>query len=42
MEQAGQVNKSLVEAGITVKALIPEGDSLENYMLNLMGGKVDA
>ena len=42
VEQAGQVNKSLVEAGITVKALIPEGDSLENYMLNLMGGKVDA
>lgn len=35
---AGLLNQRLVQAGITVNALIPEGDQLEDYFLKLMGG----
>jgi ABC-2 type transport system ATP-binding protein len=38
VEDAGRVNKRLVDQGVTVNALIPEGDNLENYFLKLMGG----
>jgi len=38
VEQAGEINKQLVQAGVTVKALIPEGQSLESYFLKLMVG----
>ena len=43
VEDAGQINKALVEAGLTVSALIPEGESLEEHFLRLMaGGKTNA
>lgn len=42
VEDAGCINRTLVEAGIVVNALIPEGDKLEDYFLRLMGGKVYA
>ena len=38
VEEAGEINRQLVQAGITVKALIPEGESLESYFLKLMVG----
>jgi len=38
IEDAGCINKQLVKEGITVNALIPEGDKLEDYFLKLMGG----
>jgi ABC-2 type transport system ATP-binding protein len=38
IEDAGQINNQLVKAGITVNALIPEGEKLEDYFLKLMGG----
>lgn len=42
VEDAGRINKLLVEAGVMVNALIPEGDKLEDYFLRLMGGKAYA
>jgi len=42
VEDAGRINKILIEAGVIVNALIPEGDKLEDYFLRLMGGKVYA
>ena len=43
VEDAGHINKTLVEAGIMVSALIPEGEHLEDYFLRLMaGGKINA
>ena len=38
IEDAGQINNRLVSAGITVSALIPEGENLEDFFLKLMGG----
>ena len=38
VEDAGQINTRLVQAGVTVKALIPQGESLESYFLKLMVG----
>ena len=38
IEDAGHINRILVEAGVIVNALIPEGDNLEDYFLRLMGG----
>jgi ABC-2 type transport system ATP-binding protein len=38
VEDAWRINKILVEAGIIVNALIPEGNNLEDYFLRLMGG----
>lgn len=35
---AGQIVKALISAGVTVNAVIPEGDKLEDYFLRLMGG----
>ena len=37
VEDAGYINEHLIKAGVTVKALIPEGDKLEDYFLKLMG-----
>lgn len=42
VEDAGLINNQLVREGVTVNALIPEGDKLEDYFLRLMGGKVYA
>ena len=42
VEDAGKINKDLIESGITVNALIPKGETLEDYLLNLLGGKVNA
>lgn len=43
VEDAGRINKALVESGISVDALIPEGENLEDYFLRLMmGGKLHA
>ena len=39
IEDAGRINEQLVKAGIIVNALIPEGESLEDYFMKLMGGK---
>jgi ABC-2 type transport system ATP-binding protein len=39
VEDAGRINKAIVEAGVVVNALIPEGDKLEDYFLKLMGVK---
>jgi len=39
VEDAGRINTLLVEAGVIVNALIPEGEKLEDYFLKLMGGK---
>ena len=39
IEDAGLINEQLVKAGITVDALIPEGENLEDYFVSLMGGK---
>ncbi len=39
IEEAGSINTKLINAGITVKALIPESESLEDYFMSLMGGK---
>jgi len=38
VEDAGLINNQLVKEGVTVNALIPEGDKLEDYFLKLMGG----
>ena len=38
VEDAGQIVKALVGANVTVNAVIPEGDKLEDYFLKLMGG----
>ncbi|MFP3155009.1 ATP-binding cassette domain-containing protein [Lachnospiraceae bacterium ZAX-1] len=38
VEDAGRMNTAFIGAGITVSALIPEGDKLEDYFLRLMGG----
>jgi len=38
VEDAGQIVKALVDVDITVNAVIPEGDKLEDYFLRLMGG----
>jgi len=38
VEDAGEINRQLVTSGVTVNALIPEGENLENYFLKLMGG----
>jgi len=38
VENAGLINNQLVKEGVTVNALIPEGDKLEDYFLKLMGG----
>lgn len=38
VEDAGQIVKALVAADISVSAVIPEGDKLEDYFLKLMGG----
>lgn len=38
IEEAGRINQALVESGITVNALVPEGERLEDYFLRLMGG----
>ena len=38
VEDAGRINKQLVDEGVTVNALTPEGDKLEDYFLKLMGG----
>jgi len=38
IEEAGRINQVLVESGITVNALVPEGERLEDYFLRLMGG----
>jgi ABC-2 type transport system ATP-binding protein len=37
IEDAGQINNQLIKEGVTVNALIPEGEKLENYFLKLMG-----
>ena len=42
VDDAGEINRQLVQSGVTVKALIPEGDSLESYFLKLMVGGHDA
>jgi ABC-2 type transport system ATP-binding protein len=42
VEDAGQISKKLIEAGIVVNGITPEGDSLENYFLKLMGGTTHA
>lgn len=42
VDDAGRINKILIEAGVIVNALIPEGDKLEDYFLKLMGGKAYA
>lgn len=42
VEEAGKINRILVEAGIVVNALIPQGENLEDYLLRLIGGKVHA
>jgi len=42
VEDAGRINQQLTKEGVTVSALIPEGDKLEDYFLRLMGGKVYA
>jgi ABC-2 type transport system ATP-binding protein len=42
IEESGRINKVLVESGITVNALIPEGENLEDYLLKLIGGKAYA
>jgi len=42
-EDAGRINHALVNAGVTVTALIPEGENLEDHFLRLMmGGKAHA
>jgi len=38
VDDVGAINKRLVEAGVTVNAIAPHGDSLEDYFLGLMGG----
>ncbi len=38
VDDAGRINEQLVKAGVQVNALIPEGDKLEDYFLQLMGG----
>jgi ABC-2 type transport system ATP-binding protein len=38
IDDAGHINNQLVNEGVMVNALIPEGDKLENYFLKLMGG----
>jgi len=38
VEDAGRINEQLFKKEITVNALIPEGDKLEDYFLKLMGG----
>ncbi|MCL2885034.1 MAG: ABC transporter ATP-binding protein, partial [Oscillospiraceae bacterium] len=38
VEDAGRIVKQLVAEGVTVNALIPEGENLESYFLKLMGG----
>lgn len=38
IEDAGHICKKLVDEGIMVNALIPEGETLENYFLKLMKG----
>jgi len=42
VENAGKINQILVGAGVTVNALIPEGENLESHFLRLMGGKAYA
>jgi len=42
VENAGQINQMLVNSGVTVNALIPEGENLESHFLRLMGGKTYA
>ena len=42
IKDAGRINQALVESGITVNALIPEGERLEDYFLKLMGGATNA
>jgi ABC-type multidrug transport system, ATPase component len=42
IEDASHINTQLVNAGITVNALIPEGESLEDYFMSLMGGEKHA
>jgi len=42
VEDAGYINNRLVKEGVMVNALIPEGDKLEDYFLELMGGKAYA
>jgi len=42
VEEAGRINQVLVESGIVVNALIPEGEKIEDYFLRLMGGVVHA
>ena len=42
VDDAGRINEQLVREGVTVSALIPEGEILEDYFLRLMGGKVYA
>ena len=42
VEDAGKINKVLIESGITVNALVPKGETLEDYLLNLLGGQVNA
>ena len=37
VEDAGRIVKQLVGKNITVNALIPEGETLENYFVKLMG-----
>lgn len=39
VEDAGRINKQLIDESVTVNALIPEGEKLENYFLRLMGGQ---
>ncbi|MCL2817684.1 MAG: ATP-binding cassette domain-containing protein [Clostridiales bacterium] len=38
-EEAGRVNARLIQEGVSVNALAPEGENLEDYFLRLMGGK---
>ncbi|MCL2783320.1 MAG: ATP-binding cassette domain-containing protein [Propionibacteriaceae bacterium] len=38
VDDAGAINKQLVMAGITVNALVPQGENLESYFLKLMAG----
>jgi len=37
INEAEHINKKLVESGISVSALIPAGERLEDYFLKLMG-----
>ena len=39
IEDAGIINQGLVNAGVMVNALIPEGENLEAHFLRLMGGE---